>query len=77
MFRHGLRRFTTTAYKAAETLAQMEGPNQYGIQVAKAQRAVNGFVGGMPQSPQWRFDHSSNAQYMIDGLSLKQLATLP
>lgn len=52
MFRHGLRRFTSTAYKAAETLAQMEGPNQYGIQVAKAQRAVNGFVGGMPQSPQ-------------------------
>lgn len=49
MFRHAIRRFATTAYKAAETLAQMEGPNQYGIQVAKAQGAVNGFVGGMRQ----------------------------
>jgi cysteine synthase A len=61
MFRHALKRFTTTAYKAAETLAQMEGPNQYGIQVAKAQRAVNGFVGGMRQSPQRRPEYSFNA----------------
>jgi len=46
MLRQGVRRFTTTACRAAETLAQMEGPNQYGIQVSKAQGVVNGLVGG-------------------------------
>lgn len=47
MFRQSIRRFTTTAHRAAETLAQMEGPNPYGIQLAKAQGHVNGLVGGM------------------------------
>jgi len=46
MFRQNVRRFATTAYRAAETLAQMEGPNPYGIQLAKAQGHVNGLVGG-------------------------------
>lgn len=52
MFRLGIRRFTTTVCRLTETLAQMEGPNQYGIQVSKAQGFVNGFVGGRQQLPQ-------------------------
>ncbi len=46
MFKHGVRQFTRAAYRSAEILAQMEGPNQYGIQVSKAQGVVNGLVGG-------------------------------
>lgn len=46
MLARNIRRFGTTAYRAVETLAQMEGPNPYGIRVAKAQGHVNGFVGG-------------------------------
>jgi hypothetical protein len=46
MFRLGARRFTTTARKAAEAVAQMEGPNPYGIKVSTAQGVVKGLVGG-------------------------------
>ena len=46
MFGRGIRHLTTTARRAAESLAQMEGANQYGIGVSKAQGVVNGFVGG-------------------------------
>ena len=47
MFTRSVRRFATTAYRAAETLSQIESSNPYGIQVAKAQGHVNGFVGGV------------------------------
>lgn len=47
MFRLGIRSFATTARKAAETIAQMEGPNQYGIGVSKAQGVVKGLTGGL------------------------------
>lgn len=51
MFRIGARRFTMSARRAAETVAQMEAPNQYGIKVSKAQGNVKGLVGGeMPTS---------------------------
>jgi hypothetical protein len=46
MFRLGVRTFTTTARRAAETVAQMEGPNAYGIGVSKAQGIVKGLTGG-------------------------------
>jgi cysteine synthase A len=46
MFRIGIRGFATTARRAAETIAQMEGPNQYGIGVSKAQGVVKGLTGG-------------------------------
>ena len=46
MYRLGVRRFTTTAQKAAEAVAQMEGPNPYGIKVSTAQGVVKGLVGG-------------------------------
>jgi len=46
MFRHGVRRFTITAYRAAEYASNIDMANQYGVQLAKAQGHVNGFVGG-------------------------------
>lgn len=46
MFRQSVRRLTTTAYKAAEVASKAELSNQYGVQLAKAQGHVNGFVGG-------------------------------
>jgi hypothetical protein len=47
MFRQGVRRFTTTAFRAAETAAQMEARNAYGVKVSRAQGAVNGLTEGM------------------------------
>lgn len=46
MFRLGVRRFATTTVRAAETAAQMEAPNQYGVAVSKAQGVVKGLTGG-------------------------------
>ena len=46
MFRHGVRRFTITAFRAAEIASKVDMANQYGVQLAKAQGHVNGFVGG-------------------------------
>lgn len=46
MFRLGVRTFATTARRAAETAAQMEAPNHYGIGVSKAQGIVKGLTGG-------------------------------
>jgi hypothetical protein len=43
MFRYGVRRFTTTAYKAVEHAPKL---NMASVQLAKAQGYVNGFVGG-------------------------------
>lgn len=50
MFRIGVRRFSTTVWRAAETVAQMEGPNPYGIRVSKTQGVVKGLVGGEQES---------------------------
>ena len=36
----------TTAVRAAENVAQMEAPNQYGIGVSRAQGVVKGLTGG-------------------------------
>lgn len=46
MFGLGNRRFTTTAWRAAQTAAQMDALNPYGIRVSKAQGVVKGLVGG-------------------------------
>ena len=51
MFRLRVRTFATTARRAAETVAQMEAPNQYGIAVSKAQGVVKGLTGGMVTPP--------------------------
>lgn len=46
MFKQSVRRLTTTAHKAAEIASKVDMSNQYGVQLAKAQGHVNGFVGG-------------------------------
>lgn len=50
MFRLGIRHFTTTARKAAEVASKIDMANQYGVNVAKAQGHVDGFVGGTCQA---------------------------
>jgi cysteine synthase A len=46
MLRLGVRRFTTSAIRAAETASQIESANLYGIGVSKAQGIVKGLTGG-------------------------------
>lgn len=49
MFRVGMRRFTTSVHRAAETVAQIESAQAYAIGVSKAQGiAHDGFVTGTP-----------------------------
>ncbi len=46
MLRGAIRGFASTVSRAAETVAQMERPNQYGIAVSRAQGVVDSFTGG-------------------------------
>lgn len=46
MLRQSVRRLTTTASKAAEVAYKADISNQYGVQLAKVQGHVSGFVGG-------------------------------
>ena len=46
MLRQSIRRFTKSAYRAAELAAKTDMANAYGVQLAKAQTHVNGLVGG-------------------------------
>jgi cysteine synthase A len=46
MFRLGVRRFATSAVRAAETAAQKESASVYGINVSYAQGVVKGLTGG-------------------------------
>ena len=43
----GIRNFGNTAYKCAEVANRVHSSNAYGVQVSKAQRQVDGFVGGL------------------------------
>lgn len=48
MFRTSIRRFATTAKRAAETVAQMEQGSQQSMSISRAQGiAKDGFVSGM------------------------------
>jgi cysteine synthase A len=47
MFRTGVKRIAATAIRAAESAAQMEQHNAYGINVSKAQGIVQGLTGGI------------------------------
>ncbi|THV46203.1 hypothetical protein BGAL_0406g00030 [Botrytis galanthina] len=90
MFRSGVRRFATTAVRAAENVAQMEAPNQYGIGVSKAQGVVKGLTGGslnlaIGNTPLIRLNHISDstgcevlgkAEFMNPGGSIKDRAAL-
>ncbi|MCJ1407467.1 Cysteine synthase 1 [Ptychographa xylographoides] len=85
MFGRSVRRFATTAYRAAESLSQMEAPNQYGIKVAKAQGHVNGLVGAIGNTPLIRLNRLSEetgcevlgkAEFQNPGGSVKDRAAL-
>ncbi|RDW95187.1 hypothetical protein BP5796_00950 [Coleophoma crateriformis] len=85
MFRTGVRRFGTTAWRAAQTAAQMEAPNQYGIGVSKAQGVVKGLTGAIGNTPLIRLNHISDAtgcevlgkaEFMNPGGSIKDRAAL-
>ena len=47
MISHSIRKFGTTAYKAAEVASRVHSANPYGVRVSMAQRSVDGFVGGI------------------------------
>ncbi|QSZ32602.1 hypothetical protein DSL72_002181 [Monilinia vaccinii-corymbosi] len=85
MFRLGARRFATTAVRAAENVAQMEAPNQYGIGVSRAQGVVKGLTGAIGNTPLIRLNHISDAtgcevlgkaEFMNPGGSIKDRAAL-
>ncbi|KAI4133804.1 MAG: hypothetical protein LQ347_002060 [Umbilicaria vellea] len=85
MLARNIRRFTTTACRAAETVSQMESGNQYGIQVSKAQGHVNGLVGAIGNTPLIRLNHLSEetgceilgkAEFQNPGGSVKDRAAL-
>ncbi|RDW88234.1 hypothetical protein BP6252_00266 [Coleophoma cylindrospora] len=85
MFRTGVRRFGTTAWRAAQTAAQMEAPNQYGIGVSKVQGVVKGLTGAIGNTPLIRLNHISDAtgcevlgkaEFMNPGGSIKDRAAL-
>ncbi|KAK3171434.1 Cysteine synthase 1 [Lepraria neglecta] len=60
MFRQYIRRFTTTAYRAAELATKTNMANQCGVQLAKAQGHVNGLVGAIGNTPLIRLKHLSD-----------------
>ncbi|KAH8649638.1 cysteine synthase [Tricladium varicosporioides] len=85
MFRIGVRGFATSARRAAQTAAQMEAPNQYGIGVSKAQGVVKGLTGAIGNTPLIRLNHISDAtgcevlgkaEFMNPGGSIKDRAAL-
>ncbi|RDL40936.1 Cysteine synthase [Venustampulla echinocandica] len=85
MFRIGVRRFATAARRSAETAAQLEGSNKYGIGVSKAQGIVKGLTGAIGNTPLIRLNHISDAtgcevlgkaEFMNPGGSIKDRAAL-
>ncbi|MCJ1446574.1 MAG: Cysteine synthase 1 [Stictis urceolatum] len=85
MLSRGVRRFATTAYRAVETVAQMEAPNAYGIRVSRAQGSVNGLVGAIGNTPLIRLNKLSEetgcnvlgkAEFQNPGGSVKDRAAL-
>ncbi|KFY46323.1 hypothetical protein V495_02548 [Pseudogymnoascus sp. VKM F-4514 (FW-929)] len=85
MYRLGVGRFTTSVRQAAQTAAQMESKNQYGVQVSKAQGVVKGLVGAIGNTPLIRLNKLSEqtgceilgkAEFMNPGGSVKDRAAL-
>ncbi|KAL8704664.1 MAG: hypothetical protein Q9201_002198 [Fulgogasparrea decipioides] len=60
MIYRNLRRLATTAYRAAEVASKVDASNQYGVQLAKAQGHVNGFVGAIGNTPLIRLKRLSD-----------------
>ncbi|KAL1959921.1 hypothetical protein VTO42DRAFT_589 [Malbranchea cinnamomea] len=85
MFRNGIRRFATTAYRSADLVAQAESRNQYGIGVSKAQGIVKGLTGAIGNTPLIRLNRLSEetgcnilgkAEFQNPGGSVKDRAAL-
>ncbi|EEH37257.1 cysteine synthase [Paracoccidioides lutzii Pb01] len=85
MFRNSVRRFATTAYRSAETIAQTEAKNAYGIQVSKAQGVVKGLTGAIGNTPLIRLNRLSaetgceilgKSEFQNPGGSVKDRAAL-
>ncbi|KAL8769404.1 MAG: hypothetical protein Q9209_004632 [Squamulea sp. 1 TL-2023] len=80
-----VRRFATTAYRAAELATKVDASNQYGVHLAKAQGHVNGFVGAIGNTPLIRMKRLSDetgcevlgkAEFQNPGGSVKDRAAL-
>ncbi|KAI9791350.1 MAG: Cysteine synthase 1 [Piccolia ochrophora] len=80
-----VRRFSAVARRSAETLAQMEAFNPYGIRVSKTQGIVDSLVGAIGNTPLIRLNRLSaetscnvlgKAEFMNPGGSVKDRAAL-
>ncbi|KAL8656423.1 MAG: hypothetical protein Q9210_000282 [Variospora velana] len=85
MILRSLRRFAATAYRAAEVASGVDAANPYGVQLAKAQGHVNGFVGAIGNTPLIRLNRLSEqtgceilgkAEFQNPGGSVKDRAAL-
>ncbi|KKZ63862.1 cysteine synthase [[Emmonsia] crescens] len=85
MFRSSVRCFATTARRSAETIAQIESKNPYGIKVSKAQGVVKGLTGAIGNTPLIRLNRLSaetgcevlgKAEFQNPGGSVKDRAAL-
>ncbi|KAI4207431.1 MAG: hypothetical protein LQ346_000560 [Caloplaca aetnensis] len=80
-----VRRFVTTAYRVAGVASKADAANQYGVQLAKAQGHVNGFVGAIGNTPLIKLKKISDetgceilgkAEFQNPGGSVKDRAAL-
>ncbi|KAL8953828.1 MAG: hypothetical protein Q9222_000337 [Ikaeria aurantiellina] len=85
MMLRNVRKFATTAYRAAEVASKVDASNQYGVQLAQAQGHVNGFVGAIGNTPLIRMKRLSDetgceilgkAEFQNPGGSVKDRAAL-
>ncbi|KAK2733100.1 Cysteine synthase 1 [Myotisia sp. PD_48] len=85
MFRTGIRTFTSTVLRAAESMSHIEAKNQYGINLSKAQGVVKGLTGAIGNTPLIRLNRLSEetgcnilgkAEFQNPGGSVKDRAAL-
>ncbi|KAL8959050.1 MAG: hypothetical protein Q9193_004014 [Seirophora villosa] len=85
MISRSVRRFATTAFRVAQVASGVEAANRYGVQLAKAQGHVNGFVGAIGNTPLIRLNRLSEqtgceilgkAEFQNPGGSVKDRAAL-
>lgn len=85
MLSRSVRRFTTTACRAAELASHVDATNRYRVQLAKVQGHVEGFVGAIGNTPLIRLQRLSEetgcevlgkAEFQNPGGSVKDRAAL-
>ncbi|KAL9640739.1 MAG: hypothetical protein Q9204_000588 [Flavoplaca sp. TL-2023a] len=85
MLSRHVRKFATTACRAAELATNVDAANQYRVQLAEAQGHVNGFVGAIGNTPMIRMKRLSDetgcevlgkAEFQNPGGSVKDRAAL-